>query len=55
MIIFFNKMNKEYIVKNDFSSVADDLWEKISKKIETKGLKETDINNAIEEVRSKKY
>ncbi len=32
-----------YIAENDLSSVADDLWDRISKKIKKKGFKELDI------------
>ena len=32
-----------YIAENDLSSVADDLWDRISKKIKKKGFKESDI------------
>jgi hypothetical protein len=48
-------MITEYTVKNDFSTIIDDLWIRVSEKIESKGFKERDINNVIHEVRSKNY
>ena len=47
------EMITEYAVKNDFSTVVDDLWSRVSERIESKGFKEKDINKAIQEVRSK--
>jgi hypothetical protein len=49
------EMITEYTVKNDFSTVVDDLWTRVSEKIESNGFKEKDINKAIQEVRHKKY
>ena len=49
------EMIAEYTVKNDFSTVVDDLWIRVSEKIESKGFKDKDINKAIQEVRSKNY
>ena len=43
-----------YIAENDLSSVVDDLWDRISKKIKKKGLKESDIEPAIKEARMSK-
>lgn len=43
-----------YIADNDLSSVVDDLWTRISKKIKMKGFKEEDIDTVIKEVRASK-
>ena len=43
-----------YIAENDLSSIADDLWDRISKKIKTKGFKESDIEAAIKATRVSK-
>jgi len=43
-----------YIAENDISSIIDDLWERISKKIKEKGFKEKDIDTAIKKVRASK-
>ncbi len=43
-----------YIADNDLSSVVDDLWSRISKKIKMKGFKEEDIDTVIKEVRASK-
>ena len=43
-----------YIAENDLSSVADDLWDRISKKIKKKGFKELDIEAAIKATRVSK-
>ncbi len=40
-----------YIIENDLSSIVDDLWDRISKKIKKKGFKESDIEPAIKEAR----
>jgi len=48
------EMVESYVSKNDFSAVVDDLWSKISKKIEERGYKKKDIDTAIEEVRKMK-
>lgn len=43
-----------YIAENDLSSVVDELWSKISKKIKMKGFNKEDIDTAIKEVRTSK-
>ncbi|MBC8388580.1 MAG: CopG family transcriptional regulator [Actinobacteria bacterium] len=43
-----------YIAENDLSSVVDELWSKISKKIKMKGFNKEDIDTAIKEVRTRK-
>ena len=48
------EMVDEYIAENDFSAVVDDLWERISKKIQKSGFKEEDIEGVIEKVRASK-
>lgn len=45
------EMIEEYIRENDLSTVVDNLWERVSKKIAAKGYSERDIGTAIEEVR----
>jgi len=41
-----------YIADNDLSSVVDDLWSRISKKIKMKDIKEKDVDVTIKEVRT---
>jgi len=41
-----------YIADNDLSSVVDDLWSRISKKIKMKDIKEEDVDSTIKEVRT---
>jgi len=43
-----------YIAENDLSSVVDDLWSRISKKIKMNELNKEDIDTAIKEVRISK-
>ncbi|MCL4385486.1 MAG: CopG family transcriptional regulator [Actinobacteria bacterium] len=43
----------DFVAENDFSKIIDDLWSRISEKIENKGFSEKDIDKAIEEVRKK--
>ena len=43
-----------YIAENDLYSIADDLWDRISKKIKKKGFKESDIEAAIKATRVSK-
>ena len=45
------EMIEEYVRENDLSTVVDNLWERVSKKIAAKGYGERDIDTAIEEVR----
>ena len=45
------EMIEEYIRENDLSTVVDNLWERVSKKIASKGYDERDIDTAIEEAR----
>lgn len=46
------EMVEDYIRENDFSSVVDDLWKRIGKKVRQKGFREKDIEKAIREVRA---
>ena len=48
------EMIEEYIRENDLSTVVDNLWERVSKKIALKGYDERDIYTAIEETRESK-
>ncbi|MCX6383341.1 MAG: CopG family transcriptional regulator [Actinobacteria bacterium] len=43
----------DFVAENDFSKIIDDLWSRISEKIENKGFLEKDINKAIKEARKK--
>lgn len=45
------EMIEGYIRENDLSTVVDNLWERVSKKIASKGYDERDIDTAIEEAR----
>ena len=41
----------DYIAENDLSSIVDDLWNRISIKLEAKNISEKDIEKATIEVR----
>jgi len=43
----------DFVAENDFSKIIDDLWSRISEKIEKKGFSKKDIDKAIEEARKK--
>ncbi len=48
------EMITDYIAKSDPSSIVDDIWNKISRKAEERGVTEDDVNKAIREVRASK-
>ena len=41
----------DYIAENDLSSIVDDLWDRISTRLEAKNISEKDVEKAIIEVR----
>jgi predicted DNA-binding protein len=43
----------DFVAENDFSKIIDNLWSRISEKIEKKGFSKKDIDKAIEEARKK--
>ncbi len=45
------EMIERYVTENDLSTVIESLWTRISRKLEKKGVKEEDINVAIQETR----
>ena len=47
------KLIDDYIKRRDISVYIDELWDKISKTLKTKGVKSTGINKAIKAVREK--
>lgn len=44
----------DYVAKNDFATIVDDLWNRISKKAQEKGITEKEIDRVIKEVRESK-
>ena len=46
---------KDFIKERDLSAYIDDLWERIGKKLKSKGIKQEDISQAIKETREKKH
>ena len=44
----------EYTAEKSFASVVDNLWDRISTKIKSSGVKEENIDEIIKEVRTKK-
>lgn len=48
------EMIERYVSENDFSTVVDEVWSRITKKLENKGVKEKDIETVIREVRKAK-
>jgi len=48
------KLVNAYIAENDLSSIADDLWDRISKKIKKERFKQSDIEDAIKATRVSK-
>lgn len=46
---------KDFIKERDLSAYIDDLWERIGKKLKSKGIKQGDILQAIKETRKKKH
>jgi hypothetical protein len=45
---------RDYVVKNDFTSRVDKLWNKVSADFEKSGYTEADIDRVIKEVRAEK-
>ncbi|MEW6201084.1 MAG: ribbon-helix-helix protein, CopG family [bacterium] len=45
---------EDYIKERDISAYIDDLWNRIGRKLKTKGIKPGDINMAIKKVRKKR-
>lgn len=44
---------EDYIKERDISAYVDDLWNRIGGKLKSRGVKPSDINRAIKEVRKK--
>ena len=42
---------EDYIKEKDIASYIDDLWDRIGGKLRSKGLKQRDVNRAINESR----
>lgn len=45
---------EDYIKEHDISSYIDNLWNRVGKKLESKGVTSTDISRAVKEVRKGK-
>jgi predicted DNA-binding protein len=45
---------EDYIRDRDMGSYIDDLWDRIGRKLKSKGIAEEDVAKAIREVRAKK-
>jgi len=43
-----------YITERDISGYIDDLWERTGKKLKRKGIKPSDVNKVIRDVRAAK-
>ena len=43
-----------YIQNHDMSSYVDDLWNRVGKKLQARGIKPRDIKRAIRDVRASK-
>lgn len=48
------EMIEDFVRERDISTYIDNLWERIGKKLKTKGTKLSDIEGTIKEVRTKK-
>jgi predicted DNA-binding protein len=42
---------EDYIKERDIGTYVDDLWGRIGRKLRSKGVRQTDIDKAIKEVR----
>ena len=42
---------EDYIKERDIGTYVDDLWNRIGKKLKSKGIRQRDINRAIREAR----
>ena len=42
---------EDYIKERDIGTYVDDLWNRIGKKLKSKGIRQRDINRAIKEAR----
>ena len=48
------EMVKEYVVQNDLPAIVDDLWVRVSRRLQGQGVTEEDVERAIKDVRHAK-
>ena len=45
------EMVNEYVTQNDLPAIVDDLWARISKKLDDRGVTEKDVERTVKAVR----